>query len=96
MVPIVKKDGDRDAVNAAVDGIAAAAKAAGIRIRVDAQADRTPGWKFNYWEMKVGNSNPPFLLQHLRFCLSGAHCASQMIGRLGGGVLEGPGGGGGG
>ena len=39
-------------MNAAIDGIVATCKAAGIRVKVDANLMRTPGFKFNYWEMK--------------------------------------------
>jgi prolyl-tRNA synthetase len=28
-------------------------KEAGIRVKVDASELRTPGWKFNFYEMKV-------------------------------------------
>lgn len=52
IVPIIKKDADRDAVMAAVAVLAAAGKAAGIRVKVDGGDRQTPGWKFNYWEMK--------------------------------------------
>jgi len=53
VVPIVKKDADQDAVMGAAEALVAAAAAAGIRVRLDADAERTPGWKFNHWEMKA-------------------------------------------
>lgn len=53
IVPIAKKEEERELVNATVEALAAAAKATGIRVVVDASTERTPGWKFNYWEMKV-------------------------------------------
>jgi len=56
-VPIVKKEADREAVSAAVAGLEGALKAAGVRVRVDAGTEKTPGWKFNFWEMKV-RGNP--------------------------------------
>lgn len=52
-MPIVKKDADREPVMAAAYGMAAALKAAGMRAKVDAGTEKTPGWKFNFWEMKV-------------------------------------------
>ena len=52
-MPIVKKEADREAVSAAVAGLEGALKAAGVRVRVDAGTEKTPGWKFNFWEMKV-------------------------------------------
>ncbi|KAK9843430.1 hypothetical protein WJX81_002046 [Elliptochloris bilobata] len=52
VIPIVKKDADRDAVLSVAEALVAAAVAAGIRVRLDADRERTPGWKFNHWEMK--------------------------------------------
>ncbi|MEW5316484.1 MAG: hypothetical protein WDW38_007855 [Sanguina aurantia] len=52
IVPIIKKDTDRESVMAAVAGLAAAGKAAGIRVKVDASDRQSMGWKFNFWEMK--------------------------------------------
>ena len=53
IVPIVKKVADREPVSAAVAGLEGALKAAGVRVKVDAGTEKTPGWKFNFWEMKV-------------------------------------------
>jgi Anticodon binding domain len=53
IVPIVKKDDEREAVLAAARGLQSAAEAAGLRARLDADEGRTPGWKFHFWEMKV-------------------------------------------
>ena len=58
IVPILKKNADSEAVLAAADAIAAAAKAAGIRVKVDASTGKTPGFKFSFWEMKVGSLSP--------------------------------------
>lgn len=52
IVPILKKGADCEAVLAAVTGLEAALKGAGIRVKVDAGGEKTPGWKFNYYEMK--------------------------------------------
>ena len=37
----------------AVDRLAAAAKDAGIRTKVDADQTKSPGFRFNHWELKV-------------------------------------------
>eukprot|EP00798_Chlamydomonas_sp_ICE-L_P001359 gene1359-32722_t len=52
IIPIVKKEEDKPAVNESVDKLVAAAKAAGIRVKVDTNDQKSPGWKYNYWEMK--------------------------------------------
>ena len=52
-MPIVNKDADRAAVAAAADALVAGAAAAGIRVRLDADTERTPGWKYNHWETKA-------------------------------------------
>mmetsp|Transcript_17617 Transcript_17617/g.52918 ORF Transcript_17617/g.52918 Transcript_17617/m.52918 type:complete len:554 (-) Transcript_17617:904-2565(-) len=54
IVPIVKKGMEEDAakVAAAVEGLRAAAQGAGLRVHVDDTEGRSPGWKFNFWEMK--------------------------------------------
>ncbi|KAK9866648.1 hypothetical protein WJX84_010741 [Apatococcus fuscideae] len=51
-IPILKKGSDEAAVIGAVDRLAAAAKAAGIRTKVDADQSKSPGFRFNYWELK--------------------------------------------
>ncbi|KAK9867736.1 hypothetical protein WJX84_003053 [Apatococcus fuscideae] len=51
-VPILKKDGDEAGVMEAVSQLAAAAQAAGIRTKVDADPNKSPGFRFNYWELK--------------------------------------------
>ncbi len=52
VVPIWKADAEKESVLAAAAGVAAAAKAAGVRAHVDAREGRTPGYKYNHWEMK--------------------------------------------
>jgi prolyl-tRNA synthetase len=52
IVPIVKKDADRAAVNAAADALKAALADAGVRVKVDGNELKTPGWRYNYWELK--------------------------------------------
>lgn len=51
-MPIVKKDSDRAAVNEAVDRLHTTLKAAGVRVKVDCNDLKTPGWRYNYWELK--------------------------------------------
>lgn len=53
IIPIVNKEADREAVMAAAAGLEAALKAAGVRVKLDAGTEKKPGWKFNFWEMKV-------------------------------------------
>lgn len=53
IVPILKKNTDTEAVLKAADDLAVAASSAGIRAKVDAGTEKTPGFKFSFWEMKV-------------------------------------------
>lgn len=34
------------------NGMVACAQAAGVRVKVDDSPGKTPGWKFNHWEMR--------------------------------------------
>lgn len=52
VVPIWKTEGEKPSVLAAAQGIADAATGAGLRVHIDAREGRTPGWKYNHWEMK--------------------------------------------
>jgi prolyl-tRNA synthetase len=52
IVPIWRKDEEKTGVMAAVDRVAATLKAAGVRVKVDASDQKSPGWKFNEWELK--------------------------------------------
>jgi prolyl-tRNA synthetase len=51
IIPIVKKGAD-SAVSDAAAAMAASLKAAGVRCKVDAGTEKTPGWKFNHYEMR--------------------------------------------
>ncbi len=51
IVPIYRDDAEKSAVTPAVEKVAAALKAAGVRVHVDRRDDVTPGFKFNNWEM---------------------------------------------
>jgi len=52
VVPIWKKDDEKDAVLASAQNLFQACKAKGIRAKVDLREGKSPGWKFNDWEMK--------------------------------------------
>ncbi|CAN6209405.1 unnamed protein product [Urochloa humidicola] len=52
IVPIWKKGDEKSAVLEAVDSVQKILKEAGIRVKVDDSELRTPGWKFNHYEMK--------------------------------------------
>jgi prolyl-tRNA synthetase len=51
IIPIIYGE-ERKAVMEAALSIAERLKAAGIRAAVDEREDKTPGWKFYYWELK--------------------------------------------
>lgn len=53
IVPIVKKEADAAGVMHACEALHAAAQQAGLRSKLDATTEKTPGWKFNHYEMKV-------------------------------------------
>jgi prolyl-tRNA synthetase len=52
VIPIVKKGMDMDSVLEATRSVAATLNEAGIRTQLDDSLDRTPGWKFNNYELK--------------------------------------------
>ncbi|KAL6008260.1 Proline--tRNA ligase, chloroplastic/mitochondrial [Asimina triloba] len=52
IVPIWKKADEKAGVLDAVSSVEKTVKAAGFRVKVDDSEQRTPGWKFNFWEMK--------------------------------------------
>jgi prolyl-tRNA synthetase len=51
-VPIYRKEEEKVAVLEKIDALAAQLKAAGIRVKVDADDNKKPGWKFAEWELK--------------------------------------------
>jgi len=51
IVPIWRKDAERDVVENAVDAVRDSLRDV-ARVFVDRRDDKTPGWKFNEWEMK--------------------------------------------
>ena len=43
---------DLEALNAKAGELVSVLKAAGVRCELDARSDKTPGWKYNHWEVK--------------------------------------------
>lgn len=54
-MPIWNKSDEKTSVLEAVATVHNILKEAGIRVKVDDSEQRKPGWKFNFWEMKVNN-----------------------------------------
>lgn len=52
VVPIWRKDDERSQVLAHCDATLTQLRQAGIRVKLDAREDQTPGFKFNDWEMR--------------------------------------------
>ncbi|KHN03671.1 Proline--tRNA ligase [Glycine soja] len=52
IVPIWKKDGEKEAVLNAASSVKDVLQRSGIKVKLDDSDQRTPGWKFNFWEMK--------------------------------------------
>ncbi|KNA15293.1 hypothetical protein SOVF_099520, partial [Spinacia oleracea] len=52
IVPIWKKEEEKSGVLDAAIAAYEVLKSAGIKVKVDDSEQRTPGWKFNFWEMK--------------------------------------------
>lgn len=53
IVPIWKKDNEKMGVLTASSSVKETLQAAGIKVKIDDTDQRTPGWKFNFYEMKV-------------------------------------------
>ena len=53
IVPIWKKYNEKAGVLTASSSVKESLQAAGIKVKIDDSDQRTPGWKFNYYEMKV-------------------------------------------
>ncbi|MEL6589972.1 MAG: proline--tRNA ligase [Bacteroidota bacterium] len=51
-VPIYRKDEEREKVMSKINEIAASLKSLGIRVKVDDDDTKKPGWKFAEWELK--------------------------------------------
>ncbi|XP_010444963.1 PREDICTED: proline--tRNA ligase, chloroplastic/mitochondrial [Camelina sativa] len=52
IVPIWKKENEKTGVLSAASSVKEALHTAGFRVKLDDTDQRTPGWKFNFWEMK--------------------------------------------
>jgi prolyl-tRNA synthetase len=52
IVPIWRKDAEKEAITAAAADLRARLAAAGVRTRLDDRDDVSPGFKFNDWEMR--------------------------------------------
>ncbi|CAN4111335.1 unnamed protein product [Withania somnifera] len=52
IVPIWKKDNEKTGVLTVSSSVKETLQAAGIKVKIDESEQRTPGWKFNYYEMK--------------------------------------------
>ncbi|KAH0731432.1 hypothetical protein KY289_002620 [Solanum tuberosum] len=52
IVPIWKKDNEKAGVLTTSSSVKETLQAAGIKVKIDDSDQRTPGWKFNYYEMK--------------------------------------------
>ncbi|PPR83068.1 hypothetical protein GOBAR_AA37644 [Gossypium barbadense] len=52
IVPIWKKVDEKTGVLDAASSVAETLKNAGLKVKLDDTDQRTPGWKFNFWEMK--------------------------------------------
>ncbi|MCX7765077.1 MAG: His/Gly/Thr/Pro-type tRNA ligase C-terminal domain-containing protein, partial [Bacteroidia bacterium] len=50
IVPIWRKDAEKDTVLRAAQQVEQRLKAAGVRVKLDAREEFTAGWKFNDWE----------------------------------------------
>lgn len=53
IVPIWKTDDEKTGVMDAAMSVEKMLKEVRIRVKLDDSQQRTPGWKFNFWEMKV-------------------------------------------
>ncbi|KAK4770288.1 hypothetical protein SAY87_030820 [Trapa incisa] len=52
IVPIWKKDSEKEGVLTVASSVKEVLQSAQIRVKLDDSDLRTPGWKFNFWEMK--------------------------------------------
>lgn len=53
VIPIYKKADEKSGVISAASSVKEALQSAGVKVKLDDSEQRTPGWKFNFWEMKV-------------------------------------------
>lgn len=53
IIPIWKKTEEKAGVLGAAFSVKEVLQKSGIKVKLDDSDQRTPGWKFNFWEMKV-------------------------------------------
>lgn len=53
IVPIWNKDNEKIRVLSTAASVEQILKSAEIKVKIDDSEEKTPGWKFNFWEMKV-------------------------------------------
>lgn len=54
VVPITRKNADVEAIISAAESLVSAAAEAGIRAKLDNDQTKSPGFRFSFWEQKVG------------------------------------------
>ncbi|XP_050223161.1 proline--tRNA ligase, chloroplastic/mitochondrial [Mercurialis annua] len=52
IVPIWKKENEKAGVLNAASSVKEVLQSSGLKVKLDDSDQRTPGWKFNFWEMK--------------------------------------------
>lgn len=62
IVPIWKTSEEKSGVLTAASSVERTLKVAGLKVKVDDSEQKTPGWKFNFWEMKVRLLEPIYIL----------------------------------
>jgi prolyl-tRNA synthetase len=53
IVPIWRKEDEKTGVLNTASSVKENLQSAGSKVKLDDMDQRTPGWKFNFWEMKV-------------------------------------------
>lgn len=53
IVPIWNKENEKIRVLSTAASVEQILKSAEIKVKIDDSEEKTPGWKFNFWEMKV-------------------------------------------
>ena len=70
IVPIVKNEANKERILEACERLHTALKGADVRVKLDDRLDRSPGFKFNDYEMRVGQ---PMRLQRWAVCCQVPH-----------------------
>ena len=80
IVPIWRKDAEKDAVLALATQVTATLKAAGIRVKLDDREEVSAGFKFNDWEMRgvpLRIEIGPAMWSRTRWCSRAAMCRAR-------------------